>query len=130
MPKIYKFMFWFSISLVTLSIIAVGMFGLRLGVDFKGGSVLELNFKNRPDTEQIHKTLTPKIGDVELSSEGETGLIVRTHELTEAQHQEALTALTTAFPNAGLEEKQFSSVGPVIGNELKQKSLLAIFLVL
>ena len=44
MPKIYKFMFWFSISLVVSSVVAVGMFGLKLGVDFQGGSVLELNF--------------------------------------------------------------------------------------
>ena len=130
MPKIYKFMFWFSISLVVLSIIAVGVYGLRLGVDFKGGSVLELNFKDRPDISQIQKTLTPKIGDVELSPEGNTGLIVRTHELTEAQHQEALNTLKTTFPTAELEEKQFSSVGPIIGNELKQRSLFAIFLVL
>lgn len=123
-------MFWFSISLVVLSIIAVGVFGLKLGVDFSGGSVLELNFKNRPDIGQIQNVLTPKIGDVELSPEGNMGLIVRAHELTEVQHQEALGALTTAFPAAGLQEKQFSSVGPIIGNELKQRSLFAIFLVL
>jgi len=120
-------MFWFSISLVVLSIIAVGAFGLRLGVDFKGGSVLELSFNppagGRPDIGQIQKVLIPKIGDVELNSEGATGLIVRTHELTEVQHQSALSALATAFPAAGLQEKQFSSVGPVIGNELKQRSL-------
>lgn len=136
-------MFWFSISLVVSSVVAVGMFGLKLGVDFQGGSVLELSFNSstdsidspqagsgRPDISQIQKTLTPKIGDVELSPEGDTGLIVRTHELTEVQHQEVLSALKTAFPTAGLEEKQFSSVGPVIGNELKQRSLWAIFLVL
>jgi len=130
LPKVYKFMFWFSISLVVLSIIAVGVFGLKLGVDFQGGSVLELNFENRPASEQIQKVLTPKIGDVELSTEGNTGLIVRAHELTEIQHQEALNAFATAFPTAGLEEKQFSSIGPVVGNELKQKSLFAILLVL
>ena len=130
MPKVYKIMFWFSISLVVLSIVAVGMFGLKLGVDFQGGSVLEFNFINRPDIGQVKNILRPKIGDVELSSEGETGLIIRTHELTEVQHQEALSVLTTAFPDAGLEERQFSSIGPVIGNELKQRSLFAIFLVL
>ncbi len=127
-------MFWFSISLVVLSIIAVGAFGLRLGVDFQGGSVLELNFNppagGRPDITQIKSVLTSKIGDIELSPEGDTGLIVRAHELSEVQHQEVLSTLNNTFPNSGLEEKQFSSVGPIIGNELKQRSLLAIFLVL
>ncbi len=123
-------MFWFSISLAVLAIVAVATFGLNLGIDFKGGSVLELNFTDRPEISQIQAALVPKIGDVELSSEGDKGLIVRSHELTETQHQEALTALRSTFPNAGIEEKQFSSIGPVIGNELKHKSLLAIFLVL
>ena len=123
-------MFWFSISLAALSVVAVGIFGLKLGVDFQGGSVLELNFKNRPDIGQIQNILTPKIGDVELSPEGDTGLIIRAHELTEVQHQETLSVLKTAFPAADLEEKQFSSIGPVVGNELKQRSLWAIFLVL
>jgi len=130
LPKIYKIMFWFSILLVVLSIIVTGVFGLRLGVDFSGGSVLELGFENRPIITEVKDTLTAKIGDVEISPEGEKGLIIRTHELTEAQHQEVLSALQEAFPESGLQERQFSSVGPVIGNELKQRSLFAIFLVL
>ncbi len=123
-------MFWFSISLFVLSVVSVGMFGLKLGVDFKGGSVLELNFNNRPDVAKIQSVLVSKIGDVELNTEGTSGLIVRSHELTEIQHQEVLASLNSSFPTAGLQEKQFSSVGPIIGNELKQRSLFAIALVL
>ncbi|MBP9822493.1 MAG: protein translocase subunit SecF [Candidatus Pacebacteria bacterium] len=130
LPKIYKLMFWFSISLFVLSVVSVGMFGLKLGVDFKGGSVLELNFNNRPDVAKIQSVLVSKIGDVELNTEGTSGLIVRSHELTEIQHQEVLASLNSSFPTAGLQEKQFSSVGPIIGNELKQRSLFAIALVL
>jgi len=130
LPRVYKIMFWFSISLAVFSVIAVSVFGLRLGVDFRGGSVVELNFNNRPDIQQVQNILTPKIGDIEISPEGNSGLIVRAHELTEAQHQSALVALNTAFPDSGLTEKQFSSIGPVIGNELKQNSILAILLVL
>ena len=91
---------------------------------------MEFGFKERPSTVEIQNVLRPKIGDVEISSEGDKGVIIRTHELTEAQHQESLNAIATAFPTAELLEKQFSSVGPVIGNELKQRSLLAILLVL
>jgi len=123
-------MFWFSIFLAVVSVIVVGMFGLRLGVDFQGGSVLELDFKTRPDTAQIQNILKSKIGDVELSPAGNTGLIIRTHELTEIQHQTILTVLTNTFTSAGLQEKKFDSVGPVLGNELKQRSIYAILLVL
>ena len=130
MPKVYTFMFWFSISLVVLAVIATAVFGLRLGVDFKGGSVIEISAAKHLDPTQVRDALTPKIGDVEVNSEGDTGVIVRTHELTEADHQLALATLSTAFPNSGLQEKQFSSVGPVIGNELKQKSITGILIVL
>ncbi len=130
LPKVYKIMFWVSISLAIASVILVAVFGLRLGVDFQGGSVLELDFDARPETTQIRNVLSPITGEPELSPTGEKGLIVRAHELTEAQHQQVLAALKTAFPGSGLQEKKFDSVGPVIGNELKDKSVTAIFIVL
>jgi preprotein translocase subunit SecF len=130
LPKMYKIMFWFSISLAVASIIVVAIFSLRFGVDFQGGSVFELSFSQRPDTSKVQQILTPNIGDIEISPTGDAGLIIRAHELTEAQHQAALTALKTNLPGSGIAEKQFNSVGPVIGNELKQKSITAIFIVL
>lgn len=128
LPKVYKIMFWVSISLVVLAFIAVAVFGLKLGVDFRGGSVMELNFNSRPAVADIQKILAPVLTDAEISPTGTSGVILRTHELTEAQHQQILGMLDSAFP--GVQERQFSSVGPVIGNELKQKSLTAIVIVL
>ena len=128
MHKIYTIMFWFSISLVVVAVIATAVFGLKLGVDFKGGSVLELEFKNgRPEISEIKKVV-PK--DISLSPVGENGLILRTGELTEEQHQALTSLLSSSFPKAGLVEKKFDSVGPIIGNELKLKSIKAIILVL
>jgi len=90
---------------------------------------MDLNFKNgRPATEAINTVLANK--DALLSPSGTSGLIVRTGELTEINHQAILAKLNSAFPTAGLEEKKFDSVGPVIGNELKSKSVSAIILVL
>ncbi|MBX4190180.1 protein translocase subunit SecF [Candidatus Parcubacteria bacterium] len=129
MPKVYTFMFWFSISLMLLSIAATGIFGLKLGVDFKGGSVMEVQFANRPPITDLQNALKDFPGAVS-SAVGDKGLIVRTNELSEAQHQQALNALKSNFPQAGAQEKQFSSVGPAIGSELKHKSLIAIILVL
>ncbi len=129
MSKIYTIMFWVSISLVVVSIVAVAVWGLKFGVDFKGGSVMELEFKNgRPDVEAIAKVLNNK--DASISPSGANGLIIRTGELTESNHQVILSKVSAAFPKAGLEEKKFDSVGPIIGNELKSKSITAIILVL
>ncbi|MEK9157996.1 MAG: protein translocase subunit SecF [Patescibacteria group bacterium] len=130
MPKVYTFMFWVSISLVVLSVVAVGMFGLRLGVDFEGGSVLELDSTSRPEASQVQGVLQNIIGDIEISPTGETGFIIRAHELNETQHQTVISTLNSAFPSSKLVEKKFDSVGPVLGSELKQRSIIAIFLVL
>jgi len=129
MNKVYTIMFWVSILMVTVSVVMIFVFGLKFGVDFKGGSVMELNFKNgRPDVEAINTALADK--DALLSSSGVDSLIIRTRELTESDHQIILGKLNFAFPSSGLEENKFDSVGPVIGNELKSKSISAIILVL
>jgi len=123
-------MFWTSILLALASLVLTLSFGLRLGVDFTGGSVLELQFNQRPAVEDIQKALTSQITDPELNPVGDSGIIIKTHELSEAQHQQVLNALEVAFPTAGLQEKKFDSVGPVIGNELKSRSITAIIIVL
>jgi len=130
MPKIYTFMFWASISLVVVSLVLTFTFGLRLGVDFTGGSVLELQFTHRPAIEDIKHTLTFDVNDAEVNPTGDTGVIIKTHELTEQQHQTIIKNLGTAFPSAGLEEKKFDSIGPVVGSELKHSSVVAIIIVL
>src|SRR3989338_4289848 len=130
MHKIYKIMFWFSVSLAVLAIITVSMFGLKLGVDFKGGSVIELEFaKGRPETEALKESLLD-FKDLLLTPSGSNGLMIRAGELSEQSHQLLLSRLKTAFPSSGLEERKFDSVGPFIGNELKNKSITAIILVL
>ena len=48
-------MFWTSILLALASLVLTLSFGLRLGVDFTGGSVLELQFNQRPAVEDIQK---------------------------------------------------------------------------
>lgn len=123
-------MFWISILLATTAIIVTLVFGLKLGVDFKGGSVLELEFANgRPEVEAIQKSLSD-FKDLSTAPSGANGLMIRTVELSEQNHQIVLNKLKTAFPISGLEERKFDSVGPLIGNELKNKSVTAIILVL
>lgn len=130
MYKIYKIMFWISILLSIAAIIITLVFGLNLGVDFEGGSVLEFEFVNgRPEVETIQKLISD-FKDVSMAPSGTKGLIVRTGELSEQSHQVVLSKFKTAFPSSGLEEKRFDSAGPLIGKELKNKSITAIILVL
>ncbi|OGN17046.1 MAG: protein-export membrane protein SecF [Candidatus Yanofskybacteria bacterium RIFCSPHIGHO2_02_FULL_50_12] len=130
MKPIYSIMFVVSLVLFGLSVIALAAFGLNFGVDFKGGSILELEFRQRPGIEELRSALASEIDQIEISPAGDHGYILRTHELSEQQHQAVLGTVADKFPEAGLSEKQFSSVGPAIGQELRTRSLIAIAIVL
>lgn len=134
MHSIYAFMFWFSITLVFASVVLLSVYGLNLGVDFRGGSVVELAFNSpaggqRPALEDIKNTLAQiGIADISVNYAGDDEVIIKTKELAEDEHQKILAVLEEKNP--GIEEKKFDSVGPVIGDELKRKSITAISLVL
>lgn len=132
MKPVYKIMFFFSISLVVASVILTAVFGLPFGTDFKGGTLMEVNFKDgRPEAVKVQEGLkkTGKdFGDISLSSAGERSYILRLKEIDESGHQEILSVLKSEFP--GLREDRFDSVGGVIGQELKRKSVTAMILVL
>lgn len=122
-------MFWFSIALVFAAVVSIFVYGLNFGVDFKGGTVIELEFiEVRPDVASIQEALATQ--NMVISSSGDNEVIIRAGQMTETEHQELLSRLQTAFPQAGLVENKFDSVGPVIGEELRSKSVQAIILVL
>lgn len=121
-------------TLILVSAIALATYRLNFGVDFRGGSVIELSFKDRPDIGAVTKTVLDThidaVKDVTVTPVGSSEMILKSGELSEQDHQKILSALTAAYPKASLTEKQFDSVGPLIGNELKRKSLTAIIVVL
>ncbi len=130
MKPFYKTMFWVSILLVLASIVLLVSYGLNLGVDFKGGSVVEIEFQEgRPTIDDIKLVLTEAgLTEVAANNTGDSGIMLRTKELSEPEHQNILSVIRNNFP--GVEEKKFDSIGPVIGDELKRKSVTATILVL
>jgi len=127
MKPAYKIVFFFSIGLVIAAALSIAIFGLRFGVDFRGGSMMELVFeKNRPAQDEVSKTLGAINGvkDVVVSSAGDKGMIIRMDEVSEETHQAVLQAVESKFGK--VTENRFDSVGPTVGNELKSKSLTAI----
>ena len=133
MPKFYTIFFGISVFLTVAAFISLFSYGLNFGVDFKGGSVMELSFaKNPPSISEVNKILNdlPATKDAVASLAGTNGIIIRSGELTEADHQIALGVLKKIFDNSNISELSFNSVGPVIGQELKSKSIWAIVYVL
>ena len=126
---------WFGLSglAVGISVVATVAFGLNLGIDFTGGSLLELTFtQTRPNSQAVVDALSALDLSAVAQPIGEQGMILRFKEVDEATHQSILQTLRNTFLlEAGqgaevFEELRFESIGPTIGQELKTKTMWAI----
>jgi preprotein translocase subunit SecF len=154
--KYKKIFLGLSAILTAAAFFCIVFFGIRFGIDFTGGSLLEVEYSSsaameaisvegasdtpavietstpaaRPEIEQVREALK-NIGfaDAIIQPTGENGFIVRTKDLSDKDHKAILGALSLDGKQAS--EKRFTSIGPVIGHELRAKawaSVLAVIL--
>jgi preprotein translocase subunit SecF len=129
--KYRKIFYAFSVLLVVLSLAAMLVWGFNLGIDFKGGSVLEVNYTSvRPSLDEAKASLDAiNLSNYSLIPTGDAGYTLRATEIAPAQK----TAIENALSQNGkyaMEERQFDSIGPILGQESKNKALISILLVL
>ena len=119
----------FSGVLIIAAIAALIVFGLKFGIEFTGGSTMEINFTSqRPANEQITKALASfNLGEITVQPTGSNGVVLQFKGIDEATHQKVLTELGKL---SAVEEKSFQYIGPSIGQELKSKTEIAIALAL
>lgn len=186
---------YFSISFlfVFLSVVAVAIFGLKLGIDFTGGSLLDISVDKRITSSvvEIESILTskkegqnPLLESVKVQPTNDNGFFIRFKSVTEEEHQKILGLLNTELAKklpkeesdsantnntsasstpedfgisgisavdsqgnpvnidvvaesptitigAGeqaISELRFESIGPIIGEELKAKTIKAVLI--
>lgn len=125
--KYKKVYFTFSGIIILASIISLAVFGLNLGIDFTGGSILELKYEGpKPSIENIKQSLS-EVGNVSVQMSGEDSIIIRMRNISEQEHQNVLLVLSEGYQ---VEEQRFESIGPVIGKELKQKTNILVVVAL
>ncbi len=119
-----------SIVLIIFSIVSISIFRLKVGIDFKGGALTEVVYKDaRPDQAELNSALGAlNFGSILLQPTGDMGYIVKSRDLNEAEHGLLLKTLSQDGKNI-LEEKSFNSIGPSVGRELTKKAIIAIILV-
>ncbi|MBI4359108.1 MAG: protein translocase subunit SecF [Candidatus Nealsonbacteria bacterium] len=123
--KYRRFYYLFSGLLILASLFSVFRFGLKMGIEFTGGSLMELQFENRPANQEIQEKLAKlNLGEIVVQPTGERGVFLRFKEIDEAAHQEVLRELNNP------QEMSFETIGPTIGQELERKTLWAVFLAL
>lgn len=126
----------FSGTLTALAVLALVLWGLKLGIDFKGGSLLMGNFsKEVPSQSDIGAALRGVgIDEVTIQPTGNTEMMLRFKDVDEPIHQQVLSALDTLAKKQGSDnafvQESFDSIGPSVGKELGTQSFIAVSLVL
>lgn len=125
--KYKKIFLSISLVLVVLSVVAVSVFGLKFGIDFKGGAQMEVVYTGEivPTPFDIEGYLSPLgFGSILIQPTGTNGYLIKTRDLTEIEHISMVSAL-----GADATEKSFTSIGPSVGNELARKAIILFILV-
>lgn len=157
---------WYALSgtLILLSIVGVIVRGVPLGIDFTGGSLLEISYtKELPNQQQVQEIFQSQgISNANIQKAGDLGYVIRMQEIDDETHAAIINALRAQIgqTSSGLNvqqepgglldaedinvllnssdndsgnaviEQRFDTVGPVIGQELKVRSVQALILVL
>jgi len=156
---IQKRNYWFALSgiILILAILSLMTWKLKLGIDFTGGSFMELSFnEERPEISLIKSTLDPlELGSLIVQPMGDKSLALRFQDTSEEKHQEILKKINelafslegqnkpesenvikedggttaSAVSSNTVEELRYNAVGPTVGKELRSKSITAVTLV-
>jgi len=126
-----KYFYMVSVILTGLSIAAIATFGLKPGIEFTGGAILEINYlAGRPTADTLKAELAKLEWQGTLVQEtGENGFLIRTKPISESERVRLINAASFSG-NQGLDVVRFDSVGPTIGAELRQKAWIAITLMI
>lgn len=125
-----KIWFTFSSILVAVSIILVFSLGLPLGIDFTGGSLMEITYENETLTNDEIIEVFDELDQERpvIQSSGAQKTIMRFRNIDETTHQNLISGLkeTISAKGGSLREDRFESIGPSIGAELALKSIKAL----
>ena len=128
--KYKKIYFSVSLALITISIYALLTWGLKLGVDFRGGSIIEYKIANQFSTEEVIKGIEEK--GLEITSVQQTGEDTYLFRLPVINTEDKIVIEGVLLNSTGAVEKEevdelrFETVGPSVGPELIKKTVYAI----
>lgn len=121
--KVYYFVL--SILIILPGLYYLFTSGLKLGIDFTGGALIEYQFEKNIDKNDLHREISDKgieVGSIN-SSEGNI-YIIRTKPTEPEKLNSLKQSLNQKF--GSVDERRREFVGPLIGAELRGKALIAV----
>ena len=115
-----------SLILILSSVLLLSFKGLNLGIDFKGGTLIEISTKNS-DIAELRRILSPNFNDVSLQEFGNSEtIIIRLQNETNVESIETVNQVKNLINDKVNEFRRSEFVGPTISSELLWKGLQAI----
>ena len=130
--QLKKYYLGFSAIMVLISIIFFFTIKLNLGVDFKGGDLLQLQYAQTINKDALNSTFdslvneVPQLKNRRLQYSEDNTIVLRTEQLTDAQKNTVLSKLTEK--TGKYELVKYDTVGPTIGKELTSNALTALLI--
>ena len=130
-----KKFYTFSCALIAVVLVFCGIFGVKMDVEFKGGSMITLAYEGDADLNDLKSTIGTELGKSNLTLQtgsdisGNQTLTVTlpgSDTLTTEQLDNLLTALNEQYPDNKFVQNEVSNVDATIGKEFLVKSVVAL----
>lgn len=125
--------FLFSGTLFLTSVVLLITVGLKPGLDFTGGSLMEVVFeKERPTVESFREAVSKNVENPVIQSTGDREYLLKVRFLNEEEHQKLLSSLSQSFSSSTtgqVKEDRFETIGSAVSSDLKSRAFQAGFLV-
>ena len=123
-----------SITIFVLSVIFIIFKGLNYGIDFKGGTLIELRTDQSVQATDIRDTLNMmNLGDINVKKFGKDGDYLIKVEQKSTNNNKLIPDIKQKLSenlNAGIDFRRVENVGPKVSSELLESSVIAISLAL
>ena len=123
-----------SVVIFILSIFFISFKGLNYGIDFKGGTLIELRVENNIDASSIRESLNSMdLGDINVKKFGKEGDYLIKVEQKEKNNSNLIPEIKsklTDYLNTDVDFRRVENVGPKVSSELLESSIIAISLAL
>jgi preprotein translocase SecF subunit len=122
--------FTLSVIAILVGLIATAVNGLQLGIDFTGGTILQINIGKSFDNDDIKDILNKynleKESYIQKAGNNKNEVIIKTAYMPNTQRQKLVSDIVKKYDLKAKDVLSIENVGPTIGRDMKNNAILAI----